>query len=105
MTRIMACGNDDTTIRATHAHSNLCGRCSSQAYIYNIIAHTHKSTAYNIFNHFTRDTCVTSDNNLIAIRLGATAYECSVCRSKLHNVERIKCITRQSANRSADTRN
>ena len=103
LTWVVACGDDDATIGATPAHSKLCGRRCCQSDVYHVEAHAHECAANYILHHLTRDACVTSYNNLVA--LACATNKGSVGRCKLNDVERIDRVACRTADSTANTRN
>ena len=99
LTRIMRCRNDNTTIGTTHADSQFCGRCTGITNIKYIKAHAHQCATNHIAYHRTRDTTIATNNNLTRL----ARDKGGVSRRKLYNIQRIKGITRCTADSSADT--
>ena len=104
MTWIMTCRDDNTSSSLRHSYGKFCCWRCSQTDIYHIVANTHQGTANDILYHLTRNTCIATNDNLIAVRLTATANECCVCGSKLHDIQRIQRITCTASDGSSNTR-
>ena len=104
MTRIMTCRNDNTSGSLRHTYGKFCGWRCCQTDIYHIVANTHQGTANDILYHLTRNTCIATNDNLIAVRLTATTNECGVCGSKLHDIQWIQRITCTASDCSSNTR-
>ena len=105
LTRIVACGDDDTTVGIAHCYSKLGGRSGSKTDVNNIIAHTHEGSANDVANHLTADTSVATNNNLVAAISGVATYVGCVSSCELYNIQRVECITRLSANGATNTGN
>ena len=97
-------GQDNTAAGAFHGYSQLSGRGRSQINVHYVPAHTHKGTYYHILYHFARDARITAYYNLVTFYSTRFADKGSVCRSKLHDVERIQPLACTAANGSADSR-
>ena len=67
--------DDDASSSSTPSHGKLGGRCSGQPDVNHIVAHTHEGAAHHVLHHLAGDARITSDNNLVAVRLAATADE------------------------------
>ena len=101
-TGVMAGGDDNAAACTLHGHSNLGGGGRGQTDVDHIETHAHQGSAHHILDHLTTDTCITTHHYLVAGDLCSAAYECSVGRCELHNVEGIKSVPCSSANGSAD---
>ena len=77
---VVRCGNDDTAISASHAYSQLGSWGRSITNIYDIVAHTHKGTHYNVTNNKAGDTTITANDYLF------TTNKLSISCGKLNNV-------------------
>lgn len=80
-------------------------RSSSQIDIYHVKAHSRKRTENDLFNHRTRDTCITTYHDLVCCHLRVFLNECSISSHKLNNSQRIEPVFRVPAYCSTDTRN
>ena len=97
--------DDDTASRTTHGNSQLSGRSCGKTDVEHVIAHAHQGTTNHVLHHLARDTCITTHHDGVALGCTVATNESSVCRSKLHDVERIESIARWSADSTTDTRN
>ena len=67
LTGIVARCDDNTTYSLFHSHGEFSSRRRSKTDVYNIEAHTHERTTNCLTYHFARDTCVTTNDNLLAV--------------------------------------
>ena len=105
MTWIVARCNDDTTCSLTHTHSQFGSRCRGKSDVKHVIAHAHQCSTNNVLHHFARDTGITSHYNCITFRLLTMTDKSRISCCKLHNVERVQCVSGLSANSSTDAGN
>ena len=99
---VVAGRDDNATIGLEPAHGQFGGGRCSQSDVHHIEAHAHKGAADYVFHHLTRDACVASNDDAIVLRLACTADERRIGRCEFHNVERVQCVARRSADCSAD---
>jgi len=66
VSRVMACGNDDTPLGFCNPHGKLRSGGRGQSDVDHIVAHSHQRTADHAFHHLARDAGVTPHNNLVA---------------------------------------
>ena len=67
LTGIVARCDNNTTYSLFHSHGEFSSRRRSKTDVYNIKAHTHERTTNCLTYHFARDTCVTTNDNLLAV--------------------------------------
>ena len=105
LTRIVACGDDDTAVGIAHCNSKFGGWCGCKTDVNNIIAHAHEGSANDVANHLTADASVATNNNLVAAISGVATDVGSVSSCELYNIQWVECITRLAANGATNTGN
>ena len=103
LARIVTGRDDDAAIGRAHSHGEFCCRRCGQAYVENIIAHTHECAADNVSHHVAGDSRITAHNDLVACRMATASDERCISCSKFHNVERIQCVACTTTDGSANT--
>ncbi len=101
---IVRSSQDDTSAGTFHGNSQFGSRSRSQIDVHYIPAHTHERAYHHILYHLARDACITAYYNFVAFYCTRFADKRSVCRSKLHNVERVQPLACTTAYCSADSR-
>ena len=101
LARVVAGGDDDTTIGAAHAHCQFGSGCGGQTDINDIEAHTHEGTANDAIDHRARDAGVTAYYYLVGL-LGL-ANECGIGCGKLYDVQRVESVAGVTAYGATNT--
>ena len=102
LSRVVTGGDDDASGSALHGDGYFGGRRRGQADVHHIESHAHERAAHHVLDHLARDACIAAHDNPVAVVLGHTANQCGISRGELHNVQWVQCVTRTSADGSAD---
>ena len=98
---VMRSSNDNTTIGPAHANGQLRGRRRGITDVNDIKTHANQCAANHVTNHRTGNATIATNHNLTRL----AGNEGGIGRRKLYNIQRIKGVTRSSANSSTDARN
>src|SRR5690606_22884987 len=81
----MACREDDASSRLLSGHGNFHGGCGRKTEIHYIHPNALQGTYHHVPYHPTRNTCVTTNNHFVRLRL--LLDEATECRGKLNNID------------------
>ena len=106
--RIMRSCQDDSSVRLLENHCHLCGRSRRKTGLDYIHSTSYEASAYKLLHHFSRDSGILADNDLVSrvCRLWASfAKFYTVCISEFNNVNRCESIPWSASDCSSDSRN
>ena len=103
LTGVVARCDDDTTYSLFHSYSKFCSRRRSKTDVHNIEAHTHKRTTNSLAYHFARDTCVTTNDDLLAVSTNMLFTKTCISRNRLCNFNGVQGVSGTATDGATET--
>ena len=103
--RVVAGGQDETTIGLFGCDSYFCSWGSGEADVDDIKAHANQRTRYALVAHFARQTGITANNDAAFLVPNFLLDYSGVCSCKLYNIKRVQTLTLLASDSATDARN